>query len=194
MPVLGIWLSLQPCRLSLYESAPVQLKTMNSNGFKEKGTPLQEVVATVPEKKVKLKIEKNRIRRGLYLAGGILSLALAILGIAVPGLPVTPLALLSAFLFAKSSERLYNWLLSNRILGPRIRNYQRRKGVTRKGKLGIMLFMTVMVLFSSFVVIQIIPIRIVILSMGVIGMVVVWFFVPTALDDPAKVENEDETK
>ena len=54
--------------------------------------------------------------------------------------------------------------------------------------------MTVMVLFSSFVVIQIIPIRIVILSMGVIGMVVVWFFVPTALDDPAKVENEDETK
>lgn len=194
MPVLGFWLSLQPCRLSLYESAPVQLKTMNSNGFKEKGTPLQEVVATVPEKKVKLKIEKNRIRRGLYLAGGILSLALAILGIAVPGLPVTPLALLSAFLFAKSSERLYNWLLSNRILGPRIRNYQRRKGVTRKGKLGIMLFMTVMVLFSSFVVIQIIPIRIVILSMGVIGMVVVWFFVPTALDDPAKVENEDETK
>ena len=167
---------------------------MNSNGFKEKGTPLQEVVATVPEKKVKLKIEKNRIRRGLYLAGGILSLALAILGIAVPGLPVTPLALLSAFLFAKSSERLYNWLLSNRILGPRIRNYQRRKGVTRKGKLGIMLFMTVMVLFSSFMVIQIIPIRIVILSMGVIGMVVVWFFVPTALDDPAKVENEDETK
>lgn len=194
MPVLGFWLSLQPCRLSLYESAPEQLKTMNSNGFKEKGTPLQEVVATVPEKKVKLKIEKNRIRRGLYLAGGILSLALAILGIAVPGLPVTPLALLSAFLFAKSSERLYNWLLSNRILGPRIRNYQRRKGVTRKGKLGIMLFMTVMALFSSFVVIQIIPIRIVILSMGVIGMVVVWFFVPTALDDPAKVENEDETK
>lgn len=194
MPVLGFWLSLQPCRLSLYESAQEQLKTMNSNGFKEKGTPLQEVVATVPEKKVKLKIEKNRIRRGLYLAGGILSLALAILGIAVPGLPVTPLALLSAFLFAKSSERLYNWLLSNRILGPRIRNYQRRKGVTRKGKLGIMLFMTVMVLFSSFVVIQIIPIRIVILSMGVIGMVVVWFFVPTALDDPAKVENEDETK
>ncbi|HOO94487.1 MAG TPA: YbaN family protein [Proteiniphilum sp.] len=167
---------------------------MNRNEIKEKVAPPQEAVATIPEKKVKLEIEKNRIRRGLYLTGGILALALAILGIAVPGLPVTPLALLSAFLFAKSSERLYNWLLSNRILGPRIRNYQRRKGVTRKGKLGIMLFMTVMVLFSSFVVIQIIPIRIVILSMGVIGMVVVWFFVPTALDDPAKVENEDETK
>ena len=64
---------------------------MNSNGFKEKVTPLQEVVATVPEKKVKLKIEKNRIRSGLYIAGGIQSLALAIIGIAVPGLPVTHL-------------------------------------------------------------------------------------------------------
>lgn len=165
---------------------------MNRNEIKEKVAPLQEAVATVPEKKVKLEIEKNRLRRGLFLTGGILALALAILGIAVPGLPVTPLALLSAFLFAKSSERLYNWLLNNRILGPRIRNYQRRKGVTRKGKLGIMLFMTVMVLFSSFVVIQIIPIRIVILSMGVIGMVVVWFFVPTAIDDPAPVEDEEE--
>ncbi|QRX63783.1 YbaN family protein [Dysgonomonadaceae bacterium zrk40] len=167
---------------------------MNRNEIKEKVAPPQEAVATIPEKKVKLEIEKNRIRRGLYLTGGILALALAILGIAVPGLPVTPLALLSAFLFAKSSERLYNWLLNNRILGPRIRNFQRRKGVTRRGKLGIMLFMTVMVLFSSFVVIQIIPIRIVILSMGVIGMVVVWFFVPTALDDSPPVADEDEIR
>lgn len=170
------------------------MKTMNRNEIKEKVAPPQEAVATISEKKVKLEIEKNRIGRGLYLTGGILSLALAILGIVVPGLPVTPLALLSAFLFAKSSERLYNWLLNNRILGPRIRNYQRRKGVTRRGKLGIMLFMTVMVLFSSFVVIQIIPIRIVILSMGVIGMVVVWFFVPTALDDSPPVADEDEIR
>lgn len=147
---------------------------------------MHDLSISVTDENVKLEIEKNRIRRVLYIVGGILSLALALLGIVVPGLPVTPLALLSAILFAKSSEKLYNWLLNNRILGPRIKSYQRRKGVTRKGKISIIAFMTLMVLFSSFVVIQIVLIRVVILSLGVIGMVVVWFFVPTAQDDPVK--------
>jgi uncharacterized membrane protein YbaN (DUF454 family) len=147
---------------------------------------VSDLSITVPGEKVKLKIEKNRIRRALYVVGGTLSLALALLGIIVPGLPVTPLALLSAILFAKSSEKLYNWLLNNRILGPRIRSYQQRKGVTRKGKIGIIVFMTLMVSFSSFVVIQILWIRVVILSLGVIGLFVVWLFVPTAQDDPVK--------
>jgi uncharacterized membrane protein YbaN (DUF454 family) len=148
--------------------------------------PVHDHAIPLPVEKAKLKIEKNRVRRWLYLVGGTVSLALALLGIIVPGLPVTPLALLAAILYARSSEKLYNRLLNNRILGPRIKSYQRRKGVTRKGKLGIIAFMTLMVLFSSLVVIQIIAIRIVILSLGLVGMVVVWFFVPTAVDDPMK--------
>ncbi len=113
--------------------------------------------------------------------GGTVSLGLAMLGVVVPGLPVTPFALLSAFLYAKSSKRMYDWLLNNRVLGPRIRNYQRRKGLTRKGKAGIIVLMLLMVLFSSFVVIrENLIVRVIILFLGVIGSLVVWFFVPTA--------------
>jgi uncharacterized membrane protein YbaN (DUF454 family) len=129
---------------------------------------------------MKLAIKKNKITRVLYVIGGTLSLVLAILGIVVPGLPVTPLALLSAYLYAKSSEKLYNWLLNNKLLGPKIKSYQRNKGVTRKGKIGIIFFMLLMVLFSSFVVIQNQVIRLVILLLGAVGLIVVWFFVPTA--------------
>jgi len=153
---------------------------------------VQDLSIAVTDENVKLELEKNRFRRVLYVVGGILSLVLALLGIVVPGLPVTPLALLSAILFAKSSKKLYNWLLNNRILGPRIKSYQQRKGVTRKGKISIITFMTLMVLFSSFVVIQIVLIRVVIISLGVIGMIVVWFFVPTAQDDPVKQPDEEE--
>jgi uncharacterized membrane protein YbaN (DUF454 family) len=74
-------------------------------------------------------------------------------------------------------------LLNNKILGPRIKNYHKRNGVTRKGKIGIIIFMWTMVCISSFVIIKIIPLRILILSLGLIGAVVVWFFVPTAKDD-----------
>ena len=138
-----------------------------------------EAVFTIKDKELKSQIKKNRIVRTLFIIGGTLSLALAILGIIVPGLPTTPFALLSAFLYAKSSSRLYNWLMNSKVLGPRIRSYQKRNGVTKKGKIGIIIFMTSMVLFSSFVVIKDIPLRMVILSLGLVGAIVVWFFVPT---------------
>lgn len=131
-------------------------------------------------------MKKNKVARVLYLIGGTVSLGLAVLGVFLPGLPVTPLALLSAALYAKSSEKMYHWLLNNKVLGPRIKNYHRKQGVTRKGKAGIIVFMTAMVLFSSFIVIRNnIPLRIVILTLGFIGAVVVWFFVPNGkeLDD-----------
>ncbi len=143
----------------------------------------QDLSIAVSEKEVKLEIKKNRIIRALYIIGGTISLVLAILGIVLPGLPVTPLALLSAFLYAKSSPRLYNWLLNNKILGPRIRNYQRRKGITRRGKLGVIAFMSIMVLFSSFVIMGPGTIRWVILALGFIGCIVVVFFVPNAKSD-----------
>ena len=142
-----------------------------------------EAVFTIKDKELKSQIKKNRIVRTLFIIGGTLSLALAILGIIVPGLPTTPFALLSAFLYAKSSSRLYNWLMNSKVLGPRIRSYQKRNGVTKKGKIGIIIFMTAMVLFSSFVVIKDIPLRMVILSLGLVGAIVVWFFVPTAQND-----------
>jgi uncharacterized membrane protein YbaN (DUF454 family) len=138
---------------------------------------------TVSIEKNEIGLKKSRVTRILYIIGGTMSLALAILGIVLPGLPTTPFALLSAYLYAKSSRKLYDWLLNNKILGPRIRNYHKRNGVTRKGKIGIIIFMWTMVCISSFVIIKIIPLRILILSLGLIGAVVVWFFVPTAKDD-----------
>ena len=138
---------------------------------------------TVSLEKDQIELKKSRAIRMLYIIGGTLSLALAILGIVLPGLPTTPFALLSAYLYAKSSSKLYNWLLNNKILGPRIRNYHKRNGVTRKGKIGVIIFMWTMVCFSSFIIIKIIPLRIIIISLGLIGAVVVWFFVPTAKDD-----------
>lgn len=138
---------------------------------------------SLDEKKVKTELKKNRLTRLLYLMGGVLSLGLGMLGLFVPGLPTTPLVLLAAALLAKSNEKLYNWLLNNKILGPRIKNYQRRKGVIMKGKYRIIAFMLFMVFFSSFVIIKIIPIRIIVLTAGAIGAIVVRFFVPTAKEE-----------
>ena len=140
-----------------------------------------EITSIIEKKEFRLK--RSRLTRVLYITGGTLSLALGVLGIVLPGLPTTPFALLSAYLYAKSSQKLYNWLLNNRLLGPRIKNYHRKQGVTKKGKIGVLIFMWVMVCLSSFVIIKMIPLRILILSLGLIGAIVVWFFVPTAKDE-----------
>lgn len=137
----------------------------------------------ISEKEVRFELKKNRIVRVLYMVGGSISLFLGVLGIFLPGLPTTPFVLLSAALYAKSSEKLYNWLLDNKYLGPRIKNYQRQKGVTLKGKYKIIALMLTMVLFSSLLVVKIMTIRVVIISAGVIGAVVVRFFVPTAINE-----------
>ena len=138
---------------------------------------------SISEEQVRLELSKNRIVRILYILGGSISLALGVMGIFVPGLPTTPFVLLSAALYAKSSEKLYNWLLDNKYLGPRIKSYQRQKGVTLKGKYKIIALMWTMVLISAFVILNIMTVRIIILSSGVIGAIVVRYFVPTAQEE-----------
>lgn len=72
----------------------------------------------------------TKSKKILFVVLGFLSLGLGILGIFIPVLPTTPFLLLSAYLFAKSSEKLYNWLLSTKNFGKIIKDYRERKGVS----------------------------------------------------------------
>ena len=66
---------------------------------------------------------------------GSLSLALGILGIFLPVLPTTPFLLLAAALYVRSSERLYNWLMQHRHLGPYIKNFRENKAIPLRVKI-----------------------------------------------------------
>lgn len=119
------------------------------------------------------------VAKGLYITGGTLALGLAFLGIFLPGLPVTPFALLAGWMYARSSDKLYHWLLGNKYLGSKVRNYREKGGVTRRGKVSVLLLMGGMVLFSALVVLPPSAIRYLVLGLGGVGALVVWFWVPT---------------
>ncbi len=67
-----------------------------------------------------------------FLLLGLFFLALALLGVVLPGLPTTPFILLAAGCFSKSSTRLHNWLLNNRIFGPMIVDWQEHRAISRR--------------------------------------------------------------
>jgi uncharacterized membrane protein YbaN (DUF454 family) len=76
----------------------------------------------------------KRIVKGLLIGAGTLFVGLGLLGMFLPLLPTTPFLLLAAFCFARSSDRFYQWLMTNRLFGEYIRNYREGRGIALKHK------------------------------------------------------------
>lgn len=117
---------------------------------------------------------KFSIQRGLLAAAGLISLALGIVGIVVPGLPTTPFVLLSAACFAKTSPRLHAWLLAHRVLGPMVRDWETHRSIPFHIKCLSIGTMGVMVLLSAWQLDGRPWLQVLILSLGAIGAWVVW--------------------
>jgi len=88
----------------------------------------------------------------ILIAIGLVSLGAGIVGIFIPVLPTTPFVLLSAALFIRSSDRLYRWLVSNRLVGRYVRDFRERGGMTLRAKLSSIALMWGMIALSSLAV------------------------------------------
>ena len=117
--------------------------------------------------------------RWVLVVLGCVCVALGALGVFVPGLPTTPLLLLASWLFYKSSRGMQAWLLASP-LGVYIREYERRRGMTTAQRVWALALMTVMVAVSCIFFIDSAVVRIIVLSAGCVGCIVVGFVVPRA--------------
>jgi hypothetical protein len=74
------------------------------------------------------------LARPLLITIGVVSLVIGTVGIFIPVLPTTPFLLLSAACFARSSERLHQWLIGHDRLGPYIAGFLYGDAIPRKAK------------------------------------------------------------
>lgn len=92
------------------------------------------------------------IKRSLLLVTGLVSLLLGIAGVFLPLLPTVPFVLLSAFCFARSSERLHRWLLAHPWFSDALNNWEQKKAIRKGLKRKAMLLSSLSFLVSIAVV------------------------------------------
>lgn len=130
----------------------------------------------------------------LYIVLGSISLFLGVLGVFLPGLPTTPFLLLSAALYCRSSEKLYNKLLANKYLGAYIHTFRKNKGMTLRTKLFSLCIMWFMIALSSIFLIDSSAIIIAVLAVGITGTVVMGFIIRTVKEKQCEIPCRDAQK
>lgn len=70
-------------------------------------------------------------------------LALAIIGIVLPGLPTVPFLLLTAWFAAKGSERLHRWLYAHPHLGRLLIDWEQQGAISRTSKIAAVILIIV---------------------------------------------------
>jgi len=90
------------------------------------------------------------MKKTIYVILGSISLALGTLGIFLPLLPTTPFYLLTAWLYMRSSEKLYNKVMNNKYFGGIVRNFQEDKSIPLKIKIIIISMLWGTISLSAF--------------------------------------------
>ena len=130
----------------------------------------------------KAKESNNLFIKILWISLGSFFVALAALGVALPGIPTTPFLILAAACYIRSSQKLYDWLISNKTFGPYLKDYREGKGIPKKAKI---LAISMIILFVGSSVIFGIEdqiLKIVVGVLGLTGLLYVIFKVPVAKD------------
>ena len=108
------------------------------------------------------------IKRITFVVLGCVSLALAVIGVVLPILPTVPFLALAAFCFAKSSDRLNNWLINTKFYQNNLADFKAGKGMTVKTKVRILATVTLVM------AIGLIAMLIKGIIIGSIVLVIVW--------------------
>lgn len=80
------------------------------------------------------KLVRSLFWRIVFISLAWLCIFLAILGIFIPGLPTVDFLLLAVICAAKGSEKLHQWFLQNKYIGPIIQDWKTHRRIPEKAK------------------------------------------------------------
>ncbi len=86
--------------------------------------------------------------RRLYLAAGLLFVAFAAIGAALPIIPTVPFLLVAAFCFARSNPAWERRILEHPTFGPQVKEWRERRAIPRRVKVISILSLVAGVVFT----------------------------------------------
>lgn len=92
--------------------------------------------------------------RKLYLVLGMVALAIGFAGVFLPLVPTTPLVLLAAWFFSRSSPRFHRWLRDHRRFGRILRDWENGQVIRPGAKAASVVLMFGLVGYSVWFVVR----------------------------------------
>lgn len=94
----------------------------------------------------------NKVKRGIYVAIGLICVVLGSIGVIIPILPTTPFLLLASFCFVRGSERFDKWFKGTKLYKKHLESFVNSRSMTLKTKITILLFADTMIAFPLIIV------------------------------------------
>jgi uncharacterized membrane protein YbaN (DUF454 family) len=111
------------------------------------------------------------ILRTILLVVGTLSLGIGLVAIVVPGIPTTIFVFIAIFCYARSSERMYTWMMNNKHIGRQYHNIREGKGISLATKLYSLAMAWTMITISV-ILLDSLALRIFLVVLGLIMLAV----------------------
>lgn len=121
----------------------------------------------------------KRPLRWVWALAGFISFGLGLVGTVLPFLPTTPLILLAAFCFARSSEKLNTWFKSTKVYKKVLEGYVNKRTMTIKAKLSILIPVTILLAIAFILMANVLVGRIVVALVWAAHVVYFGFIVKT---------------
>ena len=84
------------------------------------------------------------IKKIIFIVVGCICLALGTVGVILPILPTTPFYLVTAYCFARSSQRLNDWFKSTKLYKKHLESFVEKKGMLASTKACILTTVTIL--------------------------------------------------
>lgn len=114
------------------------------------------------------------MKKIFLLTIGFITMGLGFLGVFLPLLPTTPFLLISLACFMKSSDRMHQYVMTNKYLAPYVMDYTSSDGIPKRAKIRAILLIWITISFTAFVVIDKVPLRVMLFVIAISVTTYIW--------------------
>ena len=125
---------------------------------------------------------KNPIAKILWILLGSFFVMIGAIGAVVPGLPTTLFLILAAACYIRSSQRLYDWLITNKTFGPYLKDYREGKGMPKNAKILAVSMIVIFVGYAVVFALEGLTLKVFVGLFGLVGIFYIILKVPSSED------------